>query len=183
MRSQPLPILTVLLAFLLFPMAATAQPPRNMPVPVLDLQRYSGTWHQVAHLPMFFQRNCVRDTTATYTPQADGSIEVRNACTRKDGKRIESIGVAEPVPGAPGSLRVRFAPDWLGWLPFTWAPYWVIDVDPDYRWAMVGGPDRKYLWILSRDPRMDPARYEALVEQAQQLGYPVEELIREPGAG
>ena len=176
-----LPMLAFGLASLLCPPAAMAQPPRNMPVPVLDLERYSGTWHQVAHLPMFFQRKCVRDTTATYTSLPDGRIEVRNACTDKKGERIESVGVADPVPGAPGSLRVRFAPDWMSWLPFTWAPYWVLEVDEDYRWAMVGGPDRKYLWILSREPEMDPDRYATLVEQARRLGYPVQELIREPG--
>lgn len=161
-------------------MPAMAQPPLHKPVPVLDLARYSGTWHQVAHLPMFFQRKCVSDTTATYTPQADGTIEVRNACTRRDGERIEAIGVARTVPGAPGSLQVRFAPNWTSWMPLTWAPYWVIAVDPDYDWAMVGGPDRDHLWILSREPSMDPERYAALVAQARELGYPVDELVGEP---
>ena len=178
MRHAILPLLP-LLALLLSP-AAVAQEPRNMPVPVLDLERYSGRWHQVAHLPMFFQPKCERDTTATYTPQADGTIEVRNACTRADGERIEAVGVAKPVPGAPGSLQVRFAPDWTSWLPFTWSPYWVLAVDEEYEWAMVGGPDRKYLWILSRDPAMDPERYATLVDQARQLGYPVDELVVEP---
>jgi apolipoprotein D and lipocalin family protein len=178
MRTHLLLSALLLLAWL--PATTLAQPPRNMPVPVLDLQRYSGTWHQVAHLPMFFQRKCVRGTTATYTPLADGTIEVRNACLDKDGERIESVGVAKPVPGAPGSLQVRFAPDWMRWAPFAWAPYWVLEVDPDYQWAMVGGPDLKYLWILSREPVMPPDRYEALVTRARALGYPVDELVREP---
>ena len=171
-----------LACLLAVPGRAAAQPPMHKPVPVLDLRRYAGTWHQVAHLPRFFQRTCVSGTTATYTPMADGLIEVRNACTTKDGERIESVGRAETVPGAPGSLRVRFAPEWMSWLPFTWAPYWVLEVDEDYRWAMVGGPDREYLWILSREPVMDPARYDALVERARALGYPVQDLIREPGS-
>jgi apolipoprotein D and lipocalin family protein len=161
---------------------AMAQQPLHKPVPVLDLERYAGTWHQVAHLPMFFQRKCVRDTTATYTPMEDGTIEVRNTCIRRDGERIEAVGVARPVPGAPGSLQVRFAPQWTLWMPLTWAPYWVIAVDPDYRWAMVGGPDRDHLWILSREPSMDPERYAALVEQARGLGYPVEQLLGDPAA-
>ena len=81
------------------------------------------------------------------------------------------------MPGAPGSLRVRFAPGWTSWLPLAWAPYWVIAVDPEYRWAMVGGPDRDHLWILSREPTLAPDRYSALVEQARGLGYPVDQLV------
>lgn len=166
-----------LACLLAVPGRAAAQPPMHKPVPVLDLQRYAGTWHQVAHLPMFFQRKCARDTTATYTPREDGTLEVRNTCVRKDGERIEAVGVAQPVPGAPGSLRVRFAPGWTSWLPLAWAPYWVIAVDPEYRWAMVGGPDRDHLWILSREPTLEPDRYSALVEQARGLGYPVDQLV------
>ena len=162
---------------LALPPPAVAQAPVHKPVPVLDLQRYSGTWHQVAHLPMFFQRKCVRDATATYTPLEDGTIEVRNTCVRRDGERIEAVGVARPVPGAPGSLQVRFAPRWTSWMPLTWAPYWVIAVDPEYDWAMVGGPDRDHLWILSRDPSMDPQRFAGLGEQARALGYPVDQLV------
>ena len=166
-----------LACLLAVPGRAAAQPPMHKPVPVLDLRRYAGTWHQVAHLPMFFQRKCARDTTATYTPREDGTLEVRNTCVRKDGERIEAVGVAQPVPGAPGSLRVRFAPGWTSWLPLAWAPYWVIAVDPEYRWAMVGGPDRDHLWILSREPTLAPDRYSALVEQARSLGYPVDQLV------
>lgn len=175
-----IPLRAVLLSLLLLPASPVAAQDisRNMPVPVLDLERYAGTWYEVAHLPMFFQRKCVRDTTATYTLQDDGTIEVRNACTTAKGKRIEALGVAQPVPGNPGSLRVRFAPKWTSWLPMTWAPYWVIGVDPDYRWAVVGGPDRDHLWILSRDPVMDAQLYATLVEQLGALGYPVDELVR-----
>ena len=72
---------------------------------------------------------------------------------------------------------VRFAPGWTSWLPLAWAPYWVIAVDPEYRWAMVGGPDRDHLWILSRESTLAPDRYSALVEQARGLGYPVDQLV------
>ncbi|WP_028917150.1 lipocalin family protein [Pseudoxanthomonas sp. J35] len=159
--------------------AASQEITRNMPVPVLDLGRYAGQWYQVAHLPFFFQRKCVSDTTARYTLQEDGNIEVLNACTTAKGKRMEALGVAEPVPGNPGSLRVTFAPKWTTWLPMTWAPYWVLAVDPDYQWAVVGGPDRDHLWILAREPEMDAQLYARLVEQLGALGYPVDELVRE----
>lgn len=166
---------------LLLQLAIAAAPapaaPGNAPVPALELSRYAGEWHEIAHLPMFFQRNCASDITARYTLQADGSIEVRNACRRKDGGRDESVGVARPVAGTPGALKVRFAPGWLGWIPATWADYWVVDLDPDYRWAVVGGPSRKYLWVLSRDASMDRAQFATLRERARQRGYPVEKLV------
>lgn len=149
----------------------------NAAVPVLDLARYSGTWHEIAHLPMFFQRDCVDRITATYTPRDDGTIQVRNACRTKDGSMTESVGVARPVRGHPGQLKVRFAPGWLSWLPLVWADYWVIDLDPDYRWAVVGGPGRKYLWVLSRSPTMETALFERIKTQARERGYPVDKLV------
>lgn len=149
----------------------------NESVPALDLQRYAGRWHEIAHLPMFFQRNCVANITATYTTQADGQVGVRNACDDRNGKRMESEGTARPVPGHPGRLEVRFAPDWLAWAPLVWADYWVVELDPGYEWAVVGGPSRDYLWILSRTPTMDRARYEDIRSRAARRGYPVDKLV------
>lgn len=149
----------------------------NQPVPQLDLERYDGKWHEIAHLPMFFQRKCVDSITATYTPLPDGKLEVLNACRTREGTFDESQGVARPVAGKPGALQVRFAPDWLGWLPMVWADYWVVEVDPDYQWAVVGGPSQKYLWVLSRSSSMDRALFEQIRQRAAQRGYPVERLV------
>ena len=149
----------------------------NVPVPALDLARYSGQWHEVARLPMFFQRKCTNRTTATYTPLAEGRIEVRNACRTKSGATISVVGEARTVAGKPGALQVRFAPSWLAWLPMVWADYWVVDLDPDYRWAVVGGPDRDYLWILSRTPTMERSQYEQIKARAARRGYPVQDLV------
>jgi apolipoprotein D and lipocalin family protein len=157
---------------------AQEAPLPNTSVPALDLQRYAGQWHEIAHLPMFFQRKCVANTTATYTPRADGSIGVRNACDKADGEQQIAEGTARPVAGHPGRLEVRFAPDWLGWLPMTWADYWVLELDPDYRWAVVGGPSRKYLWILSRTPDMTRSQYDAIRARAARRGYPVDRLVQ-----
>jgi apolipoprotein D and lipocalin family protein len=72
---------------------------------------------------------------------------------------------------------VRFAPDWLAWVPKVWADYWVIDLDADYKWAVVGSPSRKYLWILSRGPNMDRQLFQDLKARARQRGYPVDKLV------
>lgn len=152
----------------------------NTAVQALDLQRYAGKWHEIARLPMFFQRNCVANVTATYTPRADGSVGVRNACNDKQGDAMVSEGVARPVADKPGQLEVRFAPDWLAWAPMTWADYWVVELDPDYQWAVVGGPSRKYLWVLSRTSTMPRAQFDAIRERASRRGYKVDRLLVSP---
>lgn len=161
---------------LIFSVPAMAQRPLQA-VPDLDLARYAGTWHEIARLPMYFQRKCARDVTATYTVREDGDITVSNACVREDGVRMQSDGVARMAGDDPAKLEVRFAPSWLSFIPGVWADYWVIAVDPDYRWAIVGEPDRKYLWILSRDPTMDAETLEALKARARSLEYDLDELI------
>jgi len=147
-------------------------------VPQVDLARYAGTWHEVARLPNFFQRACVR-SQACYTVLGDGGIGVVNTCgTAKGGsRRIE--GRADPVPGSGNArLRVRF-----GGLAAL-APvaregnYWIIALDDDYRWALVGTPDRKFLWILAREPQLDDEVYAMLVEKARCLGFDVAKLVR-----
>ena len=149
----------------------------NDSVPALDLQRYSGEWHEIAHLPMFFQRKCVGNTTASYSQKPDGDISVINACDDKSGKRISTEGSARLVQGHPGRLEVRFAPDWLSWVPMVWGDYWVVELDPDYQWAVVGGPSMKYMWILSRAPSMDRELFDGIRSRAAQRGYPVNDLV------
>lgn len=151
--------------------------PPNQPVNAIDLQRYAGQWHEIAHLPMFFQRKCVDNITATYTSKPDGTIKVRNACRSKDGSMEASDGVAKKVPGKAAALKVRFAPDWLSWLPLVWADYWVVELDPDYQWAVVGGPSRKYLWVLSRQPTMTRVLFEQIRQRAEKRGYPADKLV------
>lgn len=155
---------------LLSSLAAHAAPPVTS-VPALDMGRYAGQWHEIAHLPVSFQKKCVGDITATYGLRGDGRISVHNACRIVDGERIAAEGVARPVEGHPGQLQVRFVPDWLAWVPLVWADYWVIALDPDYQWALVGDPDRKYLWILSRSPSMDTALFARIKAKAEAMGY------------
>lgn len=146
-------------------------------VPQLDISRYAGEWHEIAHLPMFFQRKCVGDITARYTLEDDEQIGVRNACRTRDGSVDAAEGMARRVQGYPGRLQVRFAPDALDWLPMVWADYWVIDLDPDYQWAVVGEPDREYFWILARTPTMERALLEQIKARAVAMGYDLTPLV------
>lgn len=146
-------------------------------VPSVDLQRYVGTWYEQARMPMFFQRKCAANTTATYTLQSDGLIKVHNRCDTNEGSQIDAVGVAKSVPGSTSRLKVSFAPKAISFLPFVWADYWVIDLDPSYRWAVVGEPEKKYLWVLSRDKSLPQAELTAIVERARLKGFRVERLL------
>ena len=87
-----------------------------------------------------------------------------------------------PVAGLPGAgrLEVRFAPSWLGWLPMVWSDYWILYVDPAYRHAVVGTPDRKRLWLLSRTPDIAPTDYERLLTQVRDSGFDAARVMRTP---
>ncbi|MCD7097174.1 lipocalin family protein [Stenotrophomonas sp. MMGLT7] len=170
--------LQLALLCLIFLAAAPARAATDVvSVPELDIGRYAGQWHEIARLPMSFQNKCVGDVTASYTLRSDGLVGVHNAC-RVAGGGIESAeGRARRIPGKPGQLEVSFVPQWLTWLPLVWADYWVIALDPDYQWAVVGDPKRKYLWILSRSPSMDRALFGQLRQRAEAMGYDLDALI------
>ena len=165
-------------AFLLFTGESAAE---QSPLPVvdaIDLDRYAGTWHEIARYPNFFERMCARDVTASYTRNADGTIAVVNACRKEDGSIARAEGAARVV--APAKLEVRFAPAWLSFLPFVWGDYWVIDLAPDYSYSVVGAPGRDYLWILARNPRIDDATLAAILARLPALGFDPARLVRSP---
>jgi apolipoprotein D and lipocalin family protein len=145
----------------------------------VDLTRYAGTWYEIARLPMWFQRHCI-DSKATYTLRPDGKIGVHNECVTDRGKLGQADGLATVVDlNTNARLAVTFDNFFARLVgPSREGNYWILDLDPDYQTALVGTPDRRYLWILSRSPHLDGTTYQRLVGTAQQLGFPVSELIR-----
>ena len=144
----------------------------------VDLSRYAGTWYEIARLPMWFQRHCV-DSKAIYSSRPDGLVGVHNECVTESGGVEQAEGVATVVdPTTNARLTVAFD-NWFARLfgSSREGNYWILDLDPEYRIAMVGTPDRRYLWILSRTPQLEDSTYQRLVERARQLGYPVSDLI------
>ncbi len=138
----------------------------------VDLEQYAGTWYEIGRLPMFFQRNCARDVTANYTQKTDGSgITVLNKCTSEDGSAISAEGLAKPADETGSKLEVTFLPSWIRWLPVGRADYWVLARDPDYKTALVGTPDKEYLWLLARTPNINQEAYAKYRQIAQQQGY------------
>ena len=146
----------------------------------VDLGRYAGRWYEIARLPNRFQERCAGDVAATYTLRPDGRVAVVNECREKDGRIARAEGVARraDAKGPASRLKVRFAPAWLSFLGAVWGDYWIVELDRDYRYAVVGAPSRKYLWILSRRPKLDDATYDSLVTSAARLGFDVSRLRR-----
>jgi len=137
----------------------------------VDLERYAGTWYEIASYPQRFQKGCTA-TTAVYTLRKDGMIQVVNRCHRDslDGRETIARGRARVVDRASNAkLKVTF------FWPF-WGDYWIIDLDPEYRYAVVGHPSRNYLWILSRARTMDPLVYSGILEHLTAQGYDIARL-------
>ena len=142
-------------------------------VPTVDLARYAGRWYEIARLPNMFQRGCASNVSAMYTLREDGKIRVVNECDTPDGKLKSAKGVAQIADKAGPNTKLKVTFFW----PFS-GDYWIIDLDPDYRWAVVGEPGRKYLWILSRQPKMDEAEYTAIVARINAMSYDLSAMIR-----
>lgn len=172
------PLFLFLTALVLDPGAQSAPPVQT--VARVDLDRYVGQWYEIARYPNRFQRKCTGDVSATYTKRSDGRIDVLNRCRTVDGT-AEANGIARIVDRTTSAkLKVRFAPAFLSFLPQVWGDYWVIGLAEDYSWAVVGSPDREYLWILSRTPTLDAKSLEAAHAAARANGFSVERLVATP---
>lgn len=134
----------------------------------VDIERYLGTWYEIATIPQRFQKGCV-GVTATYSLRPDGKIRVINRCRKEtlDGQLRDIEGTAWVVDKKTNAkLKVQF------FWPFS-GDYWIIELDADYQWAVVGHPNRSYLWILCRKPHMEQALYDSLIDRIGNQGYDI----------
>lgn len=176
LREVPGRLWRVLLPATLLIVGVSTTPARAKPleaVPHVELSRYVGTWYEIASFPQRFQRGCT-GTVATYTIRPDGAIDVVNRCARDslNGRITIAKGKARVVDAATNAkLKVTF------FWPF-WGDYWIIDLGHDYEFAVVGHPNRKYLWILSRTPSMPTDVYEEIIGRLRAQGYDTARLMR-----
>ncbi|MBB2493829.1 lipocalin family protein [Pseudomonas sp. UL070] len=156
--------------------ASSAEPPRT--AGAVDLQRYQGTWYELARLPMFFQRNCAQ-SEAQYQLQEDGSVAVTNRCRTQAGEWQEAKGQAvAQVEGQTDKLWVRFDNWFSNLFPgLTKGDYWVLYLDASYQTALVGNPNLEYLWLLSRTPQVSAQTQAQLLDEARARGYDTSGLI------
>jgi len=139
----------------------------------LDINRYLGKWYEIARYDHRFERDLV-GVTATYSFRKDGKIKVVNSGFKEtlDGKKSNAIGKAKiPDPNIPSKLKVSFF-----W--FFYGDYFVLELEENYQWAVIGSSSDKYLWILSRTPQMDENVYNDLLNNLTDRGYDVNNLIR-----
>ena len=146
-------------------------------VPHVDLTRYVGRWYEIARYPTRFEKDCASEVTATYTQLSSGKIEVLNECRKADGQIKRSKGTARVVDKRTNAkLKVTF------FWPFS-GNYWIIDLAPDYSYAVVGEPDRKYLWILSRSSQLTESVYGQILTRVRELGYDPSLLMKTTQGG
>jgi apolipoprotein D and lipocalin family protein len=175
--------LAALLALASMSADAQAQPAAELPLqplPALDVASYMGTWYQVLWVPNRFQKQCVSDTVATYRDLGNGRVEVVNRCRVADGNADSVTGVARAPGGVarieagqlkPARLEVSFLPAWLRWTGLGWGAYWVVDLAPDGRYAIVSEGSREFLWVLARQPVLTSEDDAAIRTRLQALGF------------
>lgn len=177
---------TALLAIAALPVLAQPEGVAPLrPLPSLDVTPYMGTWYQVLWFPNVFQKQCVADTAATYRDLGNGTVEVLNRCRRADGSFDSVLGMARPPRGVarieggqlkPARLEVSFLPAWLRWTGIGWGAYWVVDLAPDGRYAIVSEASREYLWVLARKPALTSTDEAAIRAKLQTLGFDLAKL-------
>lgn len=137
-------------------------------VPYVDVNKYVGKWYEIASFPQRFQKGC-NCTTAEYSLNKDGSIKVENRCMKDGKEKIATAKAKVKDKRTNAKLSVQF------FWPFK-GKYWIIDLADDYSYAVVGHPNRKYLWILSRRPQMSENTYKEIVARVQQKGFDITKL-------
>jgi apolipoprotein D and lipocalin family protein len=175
-RGTELPMITLALLGVIFLAACASKQPSLAVVDEVDLDLYLGKWYEIASFPQWFQRGCVA-STATYSRRPDGRIGVLNECRDGsfDGELRRSEGVAWVADQSKSLAKLKVQFFW----PFR-GDYWIIDLDPEYRYAAVGHPSRNYLWILARTPALDPILYRELSDRLEAQGYDLTRLRRTP---
>jgi apolipoprotein D and lipocalin family protein len=144
------------------------RPPQT--VASVDLQRYAGLWYELAKIPNRFQRKCASGTTAEYVVREDGMIGVVNRCVEADGGVIEASGVARVVDvGTRAKLEVSFV-RFFGFQLF-WGDYWIIGLGPEYEYAVIGHPYRRYGWVLARSSALSAEQWAEVNTILREQGY------------
>jgi apolipoprotein D and lipocalin family protein len=162
---------SVLLSIALFMITSATMPETLQTVPSVDLQKYAGKWYEIASFPQRFQKGC-NCTTAEYTLSKKGYVIVENRCNKDsiNGKQSYIKGKAFVVENSGNAkLKVQF------FWPFR-GKYWIIDLADDYNYAVVGHPNRQYLWILSRTPKMDDSTYQQIISRIKEKGFDISKI-------
>jgi apolipoprotein D and lipocalin family protein len=163
----------VLVSTFFLMLAVTSKSQVLQTVPYVNLNKYMGKWYEIASFPQRFQKGCAC-TSAEYTLSSKGYVIVENRCNKSSKKGKESYikGKAFVVENS-GNAKLD--------VQFFWplrGKYWIIDLADDYGYAVVGHPNKKYLWILSRKPMMPDSTYQAIVHRVEDKGFDISKIVR-----
>jgi apolipoprotein D and lipocalin family protein len=172
------PAITVLLCLVCASCATNQSAPELQTATSVDLTRYQGTWYEIARLPAWFQKGCTQ-SKATYKLLESGDVAVRNECLTTTLKPKVAFGTASVKDKQTNAKLEVVFDNWFSRLfPFlTKGKYWILYLDAEYQTVIVGTPDRKYLWIMARTPKLEGETYQELVRRAQALGFETDRLI------
>ncbi|MES2504129.1 MAG: lipocalin family protein [Myxococcota bacterium] len=146
------------------------------PVPFVDLQRYAGTWHEIARLPDSAETNCV-ESKAEYLWK-NGAMQVRHFCRKANGSRKQSVSkIAIENPPNNSKLKIQLGPKWLNWVGLDANEHWIIDLDPNYQFAVVSEPGKRQLKILSRTPTLEKPVYDKIIAELKARHFDLSHLI------
>jgi len=163
-------LITCNLAITITPGVSAEESPPPETVAFVDLDRYVGNWYEIASIPNFFQKHCRGNTMASYRAIEEQRIEVINSCLDKDGSVDTAQGIARIVDRTSNArLEVSFV-SLFGWQLF-WGDYWILDLAPDYSYAIVGTPNFRYGWILSRTPALSADVRNGIDKRLRSSGY------------
>lgn len=166
-------------ALLALALAAPAVAQDLVTVEKVDMVRYAGTWYEIARLPNKLQAECAGDVTTSFRLRGMRTYDIETRCRRADGSQEVDVGIARVQdPATNAKMEWRFLPLALAWWPFAWTDYWIVDLAPDYSWAVAAVPTREAMWILARKPELDAATYDRLVAKARAMRFETGKLIR-----
>jgi apolipoprotein D and lipocalin family protein len=179
MKNKLTSILIVLIIFGIkaFPQPDNSDNKNNVKtVSFVNLKKYAGKWYEIAKIPNRFQKGCVRNTTAEYKLRDDSDIDVINRCIEADGSVNEAEGLAKVVDEKSNSkLEVSFVS--IFGIHLFWGDYWIIGLDKNYEYAVIGHPERKYGWILNRSPKMSEEKLKEAFEILKENGYDPKDFV------
>ena len=153
----------------LFTACSSKNPPLQT-VEKVDLERYLGTWYEIARYEHFFEKDC-KNVSANYSIMNEETIKVINKCTKiQTNEKKEAMGRAYAIDETNSKLKVSF------FRPF-YGDYWVLILDENYEYAVVGTPNREYLWILARDKKLPLKIQNDILEKLPSLGFDISKLL------
>lgn len=177
-ENSTMNLLLIYISLLFISPFILAQDEKSVPQTVksVNLQKYTGTWYEIAKIPNSFQDHCIKNTTATYQLDEDGEIFIINRCVDEESDIGEAEGVARVVDTLSNSkLEVSFV-SVLG-VNLFWGDYWILGLEENYKYVVVGTPNRKYGWILARDPKISDEDYSNCEGILIKNGYDPKEFV------